>query len=147
MKRNLDKNLTKRRNLRLVIGVWQVVATCAKVVIFYFFSPVSWSCRIHRRLHLSMTSPFSTNVLDMSFKNLMDEGLKTLELRRMQSTRFWPSLPGPLWLGVVLPDRVLFVIKWNCLTFKMSANKWVMLNSIVWNRAVRLFNCKQMTDV
>ena len=29
-----------------------------------------------------------------------------LELWRMQSTPSLPSLPGPLWPGVVVPDRV-----------------------------------------
>ena len=30
-----------------------------------------------------------------------------LELRRMQTTPSLPSLPGPLWSGVVVPDRIL----------------------------------------
>ena len=30
-----------------------------------------------------------------------------LELWGMQSTPSWPSLPGPLWSGMVAPDRVL----------------------------------------
>ena len=39
-----------------------------------------------------------------------------LELWRMQSTPLLPSLPGPLWPGVVAPDRVLSMgqIEVNC---------------------------------
>ena len=50
----------------------------------------------------------------------------------MQSTPLLPLLSGPLWLGVVAPDRVLSMgqIKLN----------WVlMLNWIPWNRTVLTF--------
>ena len=46
-----------------------------------------------------------------------------LDFVGMQSTPSLPSLPGPLWPGVVAPDRILAVGKKNCLTFKRSANK------------------------
>ena len=32
-----------------------------------------------------------------------------LELWGMRNTPSWPSLPGPLWPGVVAPDRVLSI--------------------------------------
>ena len=32
-----------------------------------------------------------------------------LEFREMQSTPSLPSLAGPLWFGVVAPDRILFI--------------------------------------
>ena len=50
-----------------------------------------------------------------------------LELWEMQSTSLLPSLAGPLWLRMVVPDRVLFMglIELNCVP---------MLNWIVWNR-------------
>ena len=52
-----------------------------------------------------------------------------LELWWMWSTRSFPSLPGPFWLGVVEPDKVLSIsqIELNCV---------LMLNWIVWNRTV-----------
>ena len=39
-----------------------------------------------------------------------------LELLRIQSTPSLLSLPGPLWLGVIAPDRVLSMdqIELNC---------------------------------
>ena len=38
------------------------------------------------------------------------------ELSRMQSASLLPLLPGPLWLGVLAPDRVLSIgqIEMNC---------------------------------
>ena len=40
-----------------------------------------------------------------------------LELWGMRSTPSFPSLTGPLWLGVVAPDRVLSMgnIELNCM--------------------------------
>ena len=88
-----------------------------------------------------------------------------LKLLRMQSTPSLPSLPGQLWPGVVVPDRVLsmdlielkFVLKLNwialnrtVLTFKLYTyaelnylkwNCFCVLNWIVWNRTVLTFNC------
>ena len=54
------------------------------------------------------------------------EALVMLELWGMQSTPSLSLLPGPLWLGVVAPNRVLPIgwIELNCI---------IMLNWIVWN--------------
>ena len=54
-----------------------------------------------------------------------------LEFGGMQSAPLLPSLPGPLWSGVVEPDRVLYMgqIELNCV---------FMLNWIVWIRTVWL---------
>ena len=38
-----------------------------------------------------------------------DEAPVVLELWRMRSTPSWPSIPGPLWPGVVSPERVLSI--------------------------------------
>ena len=45
-----------------------------------------------------------------------------LELWGMWSTPSLPSLPGPLWPGVVAPDRVLSVgqIEQNCTYAKLN---------------------------
>ena len=50
-----------------------------------------------------------------------------LELWGMRSTPSLPSLPGPLWPGVIASDRVLSMgqIELNC---------ELMLNRIVWNK-------------
>ena len=57
-----------------------------------------------------------------------------LELWGMRSTPSLSLLPGPLWPGVIAPDRALSMsqIELNCV---------LMLNWITWNRAVLTFNC------
>ena len=59
----------------------------------------------------------------------------------MRSTRLLPSLPGPLWSGMVAPDRVLSMsqIELNCV---------ITLNWIVWNELfLHLTVCKQKTEL
>ena len=46
-----------------------------------------------------------------------------LELWGMQSTPSLTLLPGSLWPGVVATDRILSMVKYNCLTFKLRAKK------------------------
>ena len=52
----------------------------------------------------------------MTLKQTDDEVPVMLELWGMRSTPSLPSLPGPLWLGMVVPEKVLFVgqIELNC---------------------------------
>ena len=38
---------------------------------------------------------------------MSNSSIRPLEIWGMQSTPSLPSLPDPLWLGVVTPDRVL----------------------------------------
>ena len=59
-----------------------------------------------------------------------------LEFWGMQSTPSLPSLPGPLWSGVVVSDRVLSMgqIELNCV---------LILNWIAWNKTV--LTCKLCT--
>ena len=51
----------------------------------------------------------------------------------MRSTTLLPSLPGPLWPGVVAPDRVLSM-------GQTELNYLLMLNWIVCNRTVFTFS-------
>ena len=55
-----------------------------------------------------------------------------LELWRMRDTPLLPSLPGPFWFGIVALDRVLSMLQivLNCI---------IMLNWIVWNRTVFMY--------
>ena len=57
-----------------------------------------------------------------------------LELWGMRSTPSLPLLPGPLWPGVVAPERALSMgqIELNCVC---------MLNGITCNRTVLTINC------
>ena len=79
--------------------------------------PVSWGCRTHwlyfcREVRLPQwVSYYETKPSD-------GEAPKVLELWEMQSTPLSSSLLGPLWLGVVTPDRGLSMrhIELICLT-------------------------------
>ena len=63
-----------------------------------------------------------------------------LELWGMQSAPSLPSLPGPLWPGVIAPDRVL--------SMGQIELKWVlMLNWITWNRSVLIFKLRIHTKL
>ena len=68
--------------------------------------PVGWGCRIHW-LHLcrGVSSPNECPVYDTKQSN--GEVPVMLALWRMRSTPSLPSLPGPLWPGVVESDRTL----------------------------------------
>ena len=74
----------------------------------------------------------------------------------MLSTPSLATLPGPLWPGVVAPNRVLSMgeIELNCV-FMQNLTVWnwtvFMLNGIVWNRTAYVykngFGNKQPTKV
>ena len=92
-----------------------ILATFLKTLLRKCFSrplkqsgcPVGWSCRIYR-LHLGRGVKKKLNEYPVyDTKQSDDEVLAMLELWGMQSTPSLPSLPDPLWLGVVAPDRVL----------------------------------------
>ena len=55
-----------------------------------------------------------------------------LELRGMRSILLLPSVPGPLWPRVVVPDMVLSMVQ-------IELNCVLMLNWIVWNRTVYMY--------
>ena len=63
---------------------------------------IDWSCRIHR-LHLcGGVRPFTNNNCHgYNTKHSKVEIPVMLDLWRIRSTPWLPSLPGPLWLGVV----------------------------------------------
>ena len=62
---------------------------------------VGWGCRIHRLLLCRRVRPHSKSVQDMTLNNLMVR----FQQWGMQSTPSLPSLPRPLWPGVVAPDK------------------------------------------
>ena len=68
-----------------------------------FICSVSWGCRIHW-LHLcrGVSPPPPNEYPGYDTKQSDGEVPAVLEIWGMQST---PSLPGPLWPGVVAPDR------------------------------------------
>ena len=73
-----------------------------------FRCPVGWGCRIHRLLLCrGVRLPPAKKCPGYDTKQSDGEVPAMLELWGMRSTFLLPSLPGPLWLGVVAPDRAL----------------------------------------
>ena len=69
--------------------------------------PVSWGCRIHW-LHLCRgVRPTPKRVSWYDTKQSDGEVPAVLEIWGMRRTPSLPLLPGPLWPGVVAPDRDL----------------------------------------
>ena len=54
-----------------------------------------------------------------------------LELWGMQSTPSLPLLPGPLWTGVVVPDKVLSVGQIELLFIENECKQMIMVNWLV----------------
>ena len=75
-----------------------------------------------------------TSVLDYDTKQSDGEVPAVLELWRMRSTPSLPSLPGPLWPGVVAPDKVLSMGLNRTKQHTYAKMNWV--NWIAWNRNV-----------
>ena len=66
--------------------------------------PVGWGCRIHR-LHLCRGVDLPNKCPVYDTKQSDGEVPVMQELSGMQSTPSLPLLPGPLWPGVVAPDK------------------------------------------
>ena len=73
-------------------------------LIQYNLCPVGWGCRIHRLL-LCRGVRLPNECPRYDTKQSDGEVPVILELWRMRSTPLLPSLPGPLWPGVVAPDK------------------------------------------
>ena len=113
------------------------------------YYPVGWGCRIYR-LHLSWEVRPHNESPGYDTKKSYCEVLVKLELWIMQSTPSLPYLPGPLWPGVVAPERALSMgqIELNCVLL-LNWTVWnrtvfdietlLMLNWNVWNRTVQTF--------
>ena len=71
--------------------------------------PVGWGCRIHQLLLCRGVRPPPNECPGYDTKQSDGEVPAMLELWGMRSTSSLPSLPGPLWPGVVAPDRALYI--------------------------------------
>ena len=92
--------------------------------------PVGWGCRIYRLLLCRRVRTLPTNECPVYDTKQSDNEVPVMrELWGMQSIPSLLSLPGPLWPGVVVPDRVRSIgqIELNCV---------LMLNWIIRNRTI-----------
>ena len=101
--------------------------------------PVGWSCRIRRLRLFREVRPRPHDCPGYDTKQSHGEAPVILEVWGMHSTPLLPSLPGPLWPGVVAPDKVLSM-------GKIELNYVVMLNWIIWIRTVWHWNCVLMLN-
>ena len=74
-----------------------------------FGCPVGWGCRIHWLLLCRGVRPPPNECPGYDTKQSDGEVPAVQELWAMRSTPSLPSLPGPLWPGVVAPDRALYM--------------------------------------
>ena len=96
--------------------------------LLYYIYYTAMDCRIHRPLPcLGVRPPQRVSWFDTKQSDGEVPGLQ--ELWGMQSSPSMPSLTGPLWPGMVAPDRVLSMIQ-------IELNCVRMINWIVWNRSV-----------
>ena len=103
------------------------------------YCPIDWGCRIHQ-LHLcsGIRPPHECPGYDT--KQLNGEVPVMLGLWVLRSTSSLPLLRGPLWPGMVAPDRALSMgsIELNCILV-LNWIVWirtVWLNWIAWNRNI-----------
>ena len=124
-------------------------------------SPVGWGCRIHRLLLRSgVRRPSPNECPAYDSRNFYGNSPVMLKLWGIRSTPSLPSLPGPLWPGVLAPDRVLSMgqievfgiqivyfnvyterkqityaklnwLEYNSLIIWLCVNKWLMFYWIV----------------
>ena len=111
---------------------------------------VGWGWWIHWLLFCRSVRLPPNECLRYDTKQSDGEVPVMLELWGMRSTPSLPSLPGPLWPGVVAPDRVLSMSQIDQTVYLCSTefferglfwhlNCVLMLNWIVWNGTVFVF--------
>ena len=71
--------------------------------------PVGWGCTLTASLQRGKTPPPTNECPGNDTKQSDGEVPVILELWGMWSTPSLPLLPGPFWLGMVAPDRALFM--------------------------------------
>ena len=113
------KTPTGKKVLTNILGVYRSYIWFLFVLYYsYLFPlyPVGWGSRIHRLHFCRGVRPLPNECTGYDTKQFDGEVPVLLELWGMQSTPSLPSLPDPLWPGLVAPDRVLSMgqIELNC---------------------------------
>ena len=116
----------KSHRLPIIFSIWTFHGILRRNTV-----PVGGGCRIYR-LHLCKVVRLLQRFLGYDTKKSDGEAPVILYLSGMLCIPLLPSLPGPLWPGVVSHDRALFIsqVELNCV---------FLLNWIVGNRAILTF--------
>ena len=102
----IKKPWKKNNNIVLFIIIFISEIVLRILVLFKIsFCPVGWDCRIHQLLLCRGVRPHVNECPGFDTKQSDDEVPVMQEFWEMQSTPSLPSLPGPLWLEVVAPDK------------------------------------------
>ena len=92
----------------IYIYIYMCVCVCVCISLLWFIScPVGWDCRIHRLQLYRGVRPPPNEFLGYDTKQSDGEVPVIMGLWGMRSTPSLPLLPGPLWPGMVAPDRAL----------------------------------------
>ena len=109
-RKNIDR---LNEYIEMLMKSWQLIGPSSTILIrrnhlpSIFFCSVGWGCRIHRLLLCRGVRPPPNECPGYDTKQSDGELPAVLELWGMRRTPSLPSLPGPLWPGVVAPDRAL----------------------------------------
>ena len=122
-------------SLCVYVPIWKCMSESVYRVSQNRCCTVGWGSRIHR-LHLFRgVRPLPNECPWYGTKRSDGEVLVMPELWGMRSTPSLPSLPCLLWLGIVVPDRVLSMDQ-------IELNGVLMLNRITWNRSALIFKLR-----
>ena len=107
---NLTKDIHQKVFFLKPYFVGSVVTNCLLNILFSFFNMTFFILKFNERLAQSAveyTDPTPNECPGYDTKQSDGKVPAVLELWGMRSTPSLPSLPGPLWPGVVAPDRAL----------------------------------------
>ena len=112
-----------------------------------FNSSVGWGCRIHQ-LHLIKEVWLPQWVSWYDTKHSDSKAPVMLEFWGMLSTPLLPSLPGPLWLREVVPERVLSMGQTELFDIKTVCKQMTYLIELLENELFyHLTVCKEKTNI
>ena len=120
---------------------FQIIHFIIHIRIQQMICPFGWGCRIHRLLLCRGVRPPHPNKFPRYDTKQSDGEVPVmLELSGMWSTPSLPFLPGPLWPGMVAPDKgpIYGLNRTNCILmlYLIVWIRTVWLNWIAWNRNV-----------
>ena len=136
---HLSYSMPRRQGMKTINSkrIWYI-QICVSPGIWSWFAhcPVGWGCRIHWLLLCREVRPPSPmSVLGYDTKQSDGKVLAMLELWGMRSTPSFTSLPGPLWAGVVAPNKGP-IYGLNRTNSMLMLNWIVYVNWIAWSRNV-----------
>ena len=107
---HLECNVTKDLFVANISFILNNIQRESNMKIHHIYCPVSWGCRIHWLLLCRGVRPPPNNCPGYDTKQSDGKVPVIQVLWGMWRTLLLPSLPDPLWPGVVAPDRALTMV-------------------------------------